>query len=223
MSKSIGHPDDAQIRRETTPDGETTLWIDGNQAMQAWELDLMHECADILVEHGSVFLEVGLGLGLSAMRIAAAPATKRHVLVEKYEAVVKLFYESEESVPPTLEIVTADFFQWLDTAPAETFDGIFFDPALPPATWNNVELWASVVPKMARLLRPGGVFIPFFNTEPRLREQYLSTFPVATMLRRPYRSYDGSYYAHTPLEKEGHAYIQCFYRDIADLRTHMTR
>jgi predicted O-methyltransferase YrrM len=50
--------------------GEVTLYIDGNQAMQAWEHDLMVELADLLYQYGCEFLEVGLGLGISALRIA---------------------------------------------------------------------------------------------------------------------------------------------------------
>src|SRR4029453_18091508 len=49
--------------------GEITLYIDGNQAMQAWEHDLMVELADLLCQYGCEFLEVGLWLGISALRI----------------------------------------------------------------------------------------------------------------------------------------------------------
>ena len=53
--------------------GEVTLSIDGGQAMQAWERDLMHESADLLCSFGCDFLEAGLGLGISALRIASDP------------------------------------------------------------------------------------------------------------------------------------------------------
>ena len=70
---------------------EVTLLFDDRQAMQAWERDLMFASADLLCEYGSNFLEVGLGLGLSALRIAENPRVRRHVVVEKYKRVIDLF------------------------------------------------------------------------------------------------------------------------------------
>ena len=49
---------------------EVTLLIEDGQAMQGWEKALMWESAEILCKYGSEFLEVGLGLGISALRIA---------------------------------------------------------------------------------------------------------------------------------------------------------
>jgi hypothetical protein len=89
--KVPNQPENPEIQLVETTSGEVTLAIDGGQAMQAWELELMHETADILCTYGSVFLEVGLGLGLSALRIASNPGTKRHVVVEKYPRVTELF------------------------------------------------------------------------------------------------------------------------------------
>ena len=71
--------------------GESTLFIEGGQAMQAWEADLMRESADILCTFGSEFLEVGLGLGISALHIAGHANTRRHIVVEKYPRVIDLF------------------------------------------------------------------------------------------------------------------------------------
>jgi hypothetical protein len=90
--------------------GETTLYIDGREAMQAWERGLMWESADIVCSFGSRFLEVGLGLGFSALRIASAPTTLRHTVVEKFRRVIDLFSAQHPNPPPALEIVCADFF-----------------------------------------------------------------------------------------------------------------
>src|SRR6266498_2632421 len=108
--------------------GETTLLIDDRQAMQAWERDLMFASADLLCEHGSNFLEVGLGLGLSALRIASHPATRRHRVIEKYGRVIDLFKARHPNLPATLEIVEADFFDYVDVLEPSSVDGIFFDP-----------------------------------------------------------------------------------------------
>ena len=69
---------------------EVTLSINNGQSMQAWERALMEESADLLCEFGSEFLEAGLGLGLSALRIARHPRTWRHVVVELYDEVIPI-------------------------------------------------------------------------------------------------------------------------------------
>src|SRR5262245_57805147 len=107
---------------------EVTLLLDGRQAMQAWERDLMFASADLLCEHGSNFLEVGLGLGLSALRIAGNPRVRHHRVVEKYRRVIDLFSDRHPNLPPTLEIVEADFFDYLHGIEPASLDGIFFDP-----------------------------------------------------------------------------------------------
>ena len=76
---------------------EVTLYIDDGQAMQGWESALMWESADILCGYGSEFLEVGLGLGISALRIAANPATRHHTVIEKFPRVIELFRERNPS------------------------------------------------------------------------------------------------------------------------------
>jgi spermidine synthase len=98
---------DPSIELVETDSGEVTLLIDGGQAMQAWERELMWEMADLLCGYGSEFLEVGLGLGISALRIASNPRTRRHVVVEKYEKVIELFTDRHPVLPPPLEIVHA--------------------------------------------------------------------------------------------------------------------
>ena len=88
---AAGQPENPRIELVGT-NGEVSLLIDGEQAMQAWERELMNESADILCTNGSEFLEVGLGLGISALRIAHNPRTRRHVVIEKYPAVIDLFH-----------------------------------------------------------------------------------------------------------------------------------
>ena len=93
--------------------GEITLAIDDGQAMQAWERDLMNESADILCRGGSEFIEVGLGLGISALRIARHPNTVRHLVIEKYQKVIDIFRQQNPDPPPTLSILCADFFSYI--------------------------------------------------------------------------------------------------------------
>lgn len=187
-------------------DGEVTLFLSGAQAMQAWETELMCASADILCTYGSEFLEVGLGLGISALRIAQAPTTRRHVVIEKYPQ-VETWFRERHAVPPNLEIVIADFFEYVETIKPESLDGIFFDPALPMKMWNDEALWKRVTPLIVRSIRPGGCFVPFFSTRPTLREQFYPYFNRVIIERRPFQAYEGTMYTYGT---SGDAFIQCY-------------
>lgn len=189
---------------------EVTLYIDDAQAMQGWESALMWESADILCGYGSEFLEVGLGLGISALRIAANPATRHHTVIEKFPRVIELFRERNPSPPPALEIVHADFFEYIQRIEPESLDGIFFDPYLVPVSlWDDEALWMEVMPAVMRALRRGGVFIPCFSTRPVLRWQFVHHFDRIVVERRSYASYETTDYVK---KDTGDAYIQCFVR-----------
>lgn len=205
MSDLEQQPDIQLVDRE----GEVTLLIDGHQAMQAWERDLMRESADILCSHGSSFLEVGLGLGLSALHIAQNPRTRRHVVVEKHQRVIELFRQQHPVMPSSLEIVQADFFEYVESLAPAALDGIFFDPWLPRHVALDEALWARVMPLVVRALRPEGVFVPFFTTRPELKWPFYQFFERVFVTRRPFTAYDTTEYTEGTA---GHAYIQCFIR-----------
>lgn len=189
---------------------EVTLYIDDGQAMQGWERALMWESADILCGYGSEFLEVGLGLGISALRIAANPATRHQTVIEKFPRVIELFRERNPSPPSALEIVHADFFEYIQRMEPESLDGIFFDPYLVPVSlWDDEALWMEVMPAVTRALRRGGVFIPCFSTRPVLRWQFVHHFDRIVVERRSYASYETTDYVN---KDTGDAYIQCFIR-----------
>jgi spermidine synthase len=202
-------PEDPDIALVETGTGEVTLAINGGQAMQAWERELMSEAADLLCSYGSEFLEVGLGLGISALRIASNPSTRRHLVVEKYPRVTELFYQHHPQPPEALEIVHADIFEFAHTLAPASFDGIFFDPALPEPLWDDQVLWDAFVPVLVRALRPGGAFIPFFSTIPVLRKQYVGFFDRVIVERRPFVAYPTTHYTSAT---SGDAYIQRFIR-----------
>ncbi|WP_367039121.1 class I SAM-dependent methyltransferase [Streptomyces sp. Je 1-332] len=191
-------------------DGELTLSIGGEQAMQAWERDLMWASADMLCGHGKDFYEVGLGLGLSALRIAEHPVTRSHRVLELFGEVEDLFREQHPKLPETLSIERGDFFQRVFDLETESIDGMFFDPALDMEVWKDAELWRKTMPEVVRALRPGGVFIPFFSTKPELRWQYVEHFRTIRVERHPYTAYDTTEYTYGT---SGDAYIQCFYKD----------
>jgi spermidine synthase len=198
---------DPSIELVETASGEVTLLIDGGQAMQAWERELMWEMADLLCGYGSEFLEVGLGLGISALRIASNPRTRRHVVVEKYEKVIELFTDRHPVLPPSLEIVHADICDYAHDLEPESVDGIFFDPYPPKGQRGNKALWAEVIPAMARALRPGGAIIPFASEKPELNEWFRPFFRRVIVERRSFSAYPTTEYMKTT---EGTVYIQCF-------------
>jgi spermidine synthase len=186
--------------------GETTLLIDGGQAMQGWEADLMRRSGDVLCRYGSEFMEVGLGLGFSALHIASQPTTRHHTVIELHQAVIDHFLVQTPAPPATLEIVHGDFFLMLPTLPRASVDGIFFDPYLPATTRNDPAFWNAVVPLMIALLRPGGVFVPCFTTQPYFL--FMPFFDHAVIERRHYTAYPQTAYT---VATSGHAFIQCYF------------
>lgn len=192
--------------------GETTLLIDDRQAMQAWERELMIASADLLCEYGSNFMEVGLGLALSALRIAGNPNTRRHMVIEKYGQVIDLFRARNPNPPDTLEIVEADFFEYVELLEPSSLDGIFFDPWLPREVATDAGLWRRVMPLVIAALKPGGAFIPFFATRPELKWPFYDFFNRVIVHKRAFVAYSTTEYTHGT---SGDAYIQCFIRDPA--------
>lgn len=202
--------------------GEVTLLIDGVQAMQGWESMLMHRAADLLTEQGSCFLEAGLGLGLSALRIASRPTTRTHTVVEKYDKVIDLFRSGHPVVPDNLEIVHSDFFDFIETFPESSLDGVFFDPELPRDLFEDKGFVEFFMSKIIAALRPGGTFVPMFSVAGQvpdaatctaspgvMLERYMRFFSRAVVERHPYTAYGDTRY--TP-GVAGEAFILCFYR-----------
>jgi predicted methyltransferase len=198
--------DNPTIEYIQTPAGETSLLIEGGQAMQGWETNLMWESADLLCRFGSEFLEVGLGLGISALRIASNPATRQHTVVEKYTRVIEIFAE-HNAAPANLRIVHGDFLDYIEQLDPASVDGVFFDPYLPQSQWDDPALWNRVMPLFSRALRTGGVFIPCFATRPVLKWQYVPFFERIIVERHSFTIYDSTNYAP---QQSGDAFIQCF-------------
>jgi spermidine synthase len=140
----------------------------------------------------SEFLEAGLGLGFSAMHIASQPTTRRHTVIELHQQVIDYFLARNPTPPAALEIIKGDFFAMLPTLPPASVDGIFFDPYLPVKTRNDPAFWNIVVPPMIALLRPGGVFVPCFTTQPYFL--FLNYFDHAIIERRHYTAYPQTSY-----------------------------
>ena len=208
------------VRLVESDTGETTLFIDEVQAMQGWERELMLVSAEALCSGGGEFLEVGLGLGFSALHIAGRHGCVRHTEVEKFAAVIDLFNRRHPTVPAPLQIVHADFFDHLETLRAESLDGVFFDPELPREVFEDRDLLDLVMPKVVRALRPGGRFVPMFSlagdvpdaatcTAPTsvVLDRYLRFFDRVTIERHGYLAYADT--AYTPA-RGGDAFVLCF-------------
>ena len=205
----MGTSNSEDARIELVEDGgAVTLYIDGGQAMQAWEQDLMRRSAEMLCGFGSEFLEVGLGLGISALHIAGHPNTRRHRVVEKYQRVIDIFNERHSAAPATLEIVKADIFEYVYDLAPNSVDGIFFDPYLSTnVSYDLNVLWNEVLPRLVSALRTGGALVPYFAIKPELRWPYYLFFDRVVVERHAYVTYAGTEY--TP-GTSGEAFLQCF-------------
>ncbi|MER5974298.1 class I SAM-dependent methyltransferase [Streptomyces sp. NPDC002055] len=190
-------------------DGEKTLYIDGSQAMQEWEAPLMRRSAEVLCRDGGVFLECGLGFGLSAVAIAEQPNVKKHTVVEVYDEVIQDFKKSAPNLPDNLEIVHADFFEYIESIPTGTIDGIMLDPWLPKAMRDDAEWWDTLMrEQITRVLAPGGHFMSFFVTEPKLEPRWEPYFDEILIERHAYDSYSTTSYLEG--RPSGIAYLQRF-------------
>lgn len=196
-----------EIALVQTSSGEVTLSIEGEQAMQAWEKDLMWLSADMLCSFGTEFLEVGLGLGISALRIAGNPNTRKHTVIERYQGVIEIFRQRNPELPSSLHIVQDDVFEHFATVPPESLDGIFFDPFMPAELENQKSIWDEFMPLAIAALRPGGAFIPFFTTDPILKWPFFHYFEQIMIRKHSYSTYEETNYTSA---KSGTAYIQCF-------------
>jgi spermidine synthase len=204
--------EDPEIELLESVSGEVTLSIDGEQAMQGWERDLMWASADMLCTFGHDFLEVGLGLGISALRIAGNPNTRTHTVVERYNRVIELFRDRNPGPPSSLHIVKDDAFQYFARVRTTNLDGIFFDPFMPASIENQQSLWDEFMPLVINSLRPGGAFIPFFTTEPILKWPFFHYFDQIIVRKLSYTAYPETNYTRG---QSGTAYIQCFIKRSA--------
>lgn len=119
---------------------------------------------------------------------------------------------SIQNPPPALEIVCADFFAFIYTIAPSSLDGPFFDPYFGPTiAWDDQALWDQVEPLLVRSLRPGGVLVPYFSTQPILKWPFINFFDRVLVERRPYIAYQNTEYTSSP---SGSAYIQCFIKAV---------
>jgi predicted methyltransferase len=153
---------------------------------------------------GSEYLEVGLGLGLSALRIAG----HAHTVVEKYQRVIDLFHERHPTPPSSLQIVKVDIFDFAQTLAPESLDGIFFDPYLSKDVRMTCSNYGTrFCPRFVRALRVGGAFVPYFQPQARAALAYNYYFDRIIVERHSYAAYRGT--ECTP-GGSGDAFIQCF-------------
>jgi predicted methyltransferase len=198
---------DPDIFFTNTALGQRTLYIDGAQAMQEWETPLMVRSGELTCEQGGIFLECGLGLGLSAMAIASSAKTVKHTVVELYQPVIDEFRRIQGALPDVLEIVQADFFDYIDDLPENSIDGIMFDPWVPKEIRDDDAWWDGVIGQMIRILKPGGVLVPFFSTTNALWPRFAPRFRRILVEPHSYVAYQTTGYVENT---SGTAYIQVF-------------
>jgi predicted methyltransferase len=207
--KHPAQPVSPDIAVRSSQAGERTLYIDGSQAMQEWESPLMQRSAELLCRKGGVYLECGLGFGFSALAIARQPKTQKHTVVEPYDEVIQEFRKTALDIPGNLEIVQADFFEYIESLPTNSVDGIMLDPWLPRKIRDDADFWVKLMEdQITRVLAPGGQFMSFFVTEPKIEPRWEPYFDEVLIQRHSYESYSTTSYLQGRLK--GTAYIQCF-------------
>jgi spermidine synthase len=198
---------DIAVRDATN--GEKTLYINGSQAMQEWEAPLMRRSAELLCRKGGAFLECGLGFGISALVIARHPKTTKHTVVEIYPEVIEQFRKTTPELPENLELANADFFEYIESVPDDSVDGMMFDPWLPREIRDDKKWWNRLMTDhVTRVIKPGGQFMSFFVTEPTIEPRWEPYFSEVLIERIPFESYSTTSYLMGKLS--GTAYLQCF-------------
>ncbi|MCX4680641.1 class I SAM-dependent methyltransferase [Streptomyces sp. NBC_01433] len=177
--------------------------------MQEWEAPLMRRSAELLCREGGTYLECGLGFGLSALAIARQPKTERHTVVEAYDEVIKEFKKATPDLPGNMEIVHADFFEYIESIPTDSVDGIMFDPWLPREIRDDADWWVRLIKEqITRVLKPGGYFMSFFVTEPTIDPRWEPHFDQVLIERHAFEGYATTSYLMGKLS--GAAYLQCY-------------
>jgi spermidine synthase len=125
---------------EYCPPGKyAVLKLNGETMMSDTRMERLTNQQVLAHAHGRVLI-VGLGLGMILHPIVAKAGVTKVVVVEKSQDVIKLI---APSLPPSVELVCADIFEW--KPPTEKWDTIYFD------------IWPSVsevnLPEMATLHR----------------------------------------------------------------------
>jgi len=139
-----------------------TLKIEGHPVMEDWEDAYMKELSKVVCSNGGDILELGFGMGISAMYIQNHKVSS-HTIIEANEDVYKkLIYFSFG----TSEKIRPIFGFWQDVVkfiPDESFDGILFDTY--PISKSEIHKNHFPFFKEAfRLLKDGGV-LTYYSDE----------------------------------------------------------
>jgi predicted methyltransferase len=206
-------PEDPDVQY-LSENGEVTLSFDGIQVVQGWETDMLSTMSEMLCDFGGNILEVGLGLGISARKIANYPSIKRHIVVEKYQKVIDLFHINHGSaiLPDTTKIVHADIFDFISQIEPNSLDGIFYDPYFPVVDmYEDPVVLEKLLPGLFAALRSGGALMPFPSLRPLLKEKYFAFASKFIVLRYPFETYQNTTYMQNI--HKGNAFIKAVIKD----------
>lgn len=165
--KKIGFPKTREAWAGATPVFDKhTLRIMDHPVMEDWETPYMAKLAEIATSNGGVILELGLGMGISALDIQSNPNVVTHYIVEANLGVVeKGLKDFHDPIAKGRMHILSGF--WEDVveqqlAP-ESFDGILFDtyPLKEQEIHGN---HFSFLPVAFKLLRPGGI-LTYYSDE----------------------------------------------------------
>ena len=202
---SSQYPEDAKIEL-VEKEGEVTLYIDGGQAMQAWNASSCGVRQTSCVPGALSIWRLDLAWGFRRCESQATitpPTHRRGEISTSHRPLLPAISEP----PANLQIVKADIFDFALTLEPESLDGIFFDPYLSKdVPCDMQQLWGDVLPALVRSLRIGGAFVPYFSPKPELRYHTIIISTESSWNDTPTQP---TAEQSTPGEA-GDAFIQCF-------------
>jgi len=139
--------------RDVIINDSTIMDSDNRCVMEITEKAIMIEQANQIAFKGADILELGFGMGLSALAIQNHKP-KSHTIVEAHPKILKKLYEWAKD-RPSVKVIEGYWHLNIDLF--EQYDGIFFDTYRDPYDkqfFANYELW----------LNPGGKFT-FYNPD----------------------------------------------------------
>jgi guanidinoacetate N-methyltransferase len=169
---------------------ESSLLIEQQQVMQAWERPLMERMAEGICKAGDSILEIGFGLGISARAIQSI-GPRRHVIVEANPAVAELARTWGADLASSIEIIQSRW-EAVDFG-EQTFDGVIFDayPSDEDEVQNNLNHGRVAAEKFfataQKLTAAGGTFTFYsgceFGLPLRLQDELLRRFGTVRLER----------------------------------------
>lgn len=115
-----------QWKQASTVYTNSTLTICGHPVMESWEEPYMKLLAEIVSKNKGVILEIGFGMGISAMYIQQHNPSL-HIIIEANESVSKKAQAFSNQQKNTVLVLSGFWEEVTKHLPPESINGILFD------------------------------------------------------------------------------------------------